>query len=88
VVESDNEKAIGTYIWVPKKWTVKMPESTVSNERDLLTLIDLALLTKDEQWFMELSSNLVSTKNNPEVNTKKSEFLMSQNRIRNSEAKR
>jgi uncharacterized protein YpiB (UPF0302 family) len=56
VVESDNEKAIGKSIWILNKRTEKLPDLTVSNESHLLTLIDLALLTKDEQWFMELSA--------------------------------
>ena len=88
VVESDNEKAIGKSIWILNKWTEKLPDLTISNESHLLTLIDLALLSKDEQWFMELSAKLASIKKNPEVHTKISEFLISGNRISNLDAKR
>ncbi|MFC0272844.1 IDEAL domain-containing protein [Metabacillus herbersteinensis] len=88
VVESDNEIAIGKSIWILNKWTEKLPDLTVSNESHLLTLIDLALLSKDKQWFMELSANLASIKKTPEVYTKKSEFLISGNRIGDFDAKR
>lgn len=88
VIESDNEKAIGKFVWIVNKWTKKLTNLTNSNESQLLTLIDLALLTKDEQWFMELSAKLASIKKNPEVHTQKSEFLISENRIRNFESKR
>lgn len=63
VVESDNEKAVGKSIWIPSKWTEKLPDLSISNEAHLLTLIDLALLSKDEAWFMELSEKLASIKN-------------------------
>ncbi len=83
VVESDNEKAIGKSTWIDNKWTKKLPDLTVSSESQLLTLIDLALQTKDERWFMELSKELASIKKNPEVHTKKAELLIRENRIRN-----
>lgn len=34
--------------------------STFDNEEAIKALIDLALLTKDESWFMELSNQLKS----------------------------
>ena len=64
VVDSDNEKAIGKSIWILNKRAEKLPDITISNESQLLALIDLALLFKDEQWFKELSAKLVSIKKN------------------------
>jgi predicted RNA-binding protein with RPS1 domain len=88
VVESDNEKAISKSIWLLNKWAEKLPDLTVSNESQLLSLIDLALLSKDEQWFMELSTKLASIKKISKVNNKKSEYLISGNRNRNFDIKR
>ncbi|MEH7304532.1 IDEAL domain-containing protein [Neobacillus drentensis] len=88
VVESDNENSIGKSIWIVNKRAEKLPETTGRNESELLALIDLALLFKDEQWFKELSAKLVSIKKIKEVPIKKSEFLISGNRMRNFDAKR
>jgi hypothetical protein len=88
VVESDNEKTIGKSIWLLNTSAEKLPDLTVSNESQLLSLIDLALLSKDEQWFMELSMQLAAIKKVSKVNNKKSEYLISGNRIRNFDAKR
>jgi predicted RNA-binding protein with RPS1 domain len=88
VVESDNEKAIGKSIWILNKSAEKLPDVTVSNESQLLSLIDLALLSKDEQWFMELSTKLAAIKKISKVNNKKSEYLISGNRMKNFDVKR
>jgi uncharacterized protein YpiB (UPF0302 family) len=88
VVESDNEKVSGKSIWILNKWIEKLPDITISNESQLLELIDLALLSKDEQWFKELSSKLAFTTKVPEVPTEKSQFPISRNGIRNFDIKR
>jgi hypothetical protein len=88
VVESDNEKAIGKSIWLLNKSAEKLPDLTVSTESQLLSLIDLALLSKDEQWFMELSTKLAAIKKISKVNNKKSEFLISGNRMKNFDVKK
>lgn len=88
VVESDNEKVIGKSIWVLNKWIEKLPDITINNESQLLELIDLALLSKDEQWFKDLSSKLAFTKKVPEVPTEKSQSSFSRNGIRNFDIKR
>lgn len=87
VVNSDNEKVIGKSIWLHNKRTEKLPEN-LNTESQLLAMIDLALQVKDKQWFMELSDKLISLKKNQEVNTKKYEFLLQRNTIRNINAKR
>lgn len=88
VVESDNEEAISKSIWLQNKRSEKLPDLSVSNESQLLSLIDLALLSKDEQWFMELSLKLASFKEKSKVNYKKSEALISGNRMINFNVKR
>lgn len=88
VVESDNKKAIGKSIWLLNKSAEKLPDLTVSNESQLLSLIDLALLSKDEQWFMELSTKLAAIKKISKVNNKKNEFLISGKRMKNFDVKR
>lgn len=59
VIESDNNKSIGKTVGVLINWIEKLPVSTEINEEQILQLIDLALLTKDEQWFNALSSKLI-----------------------------
>jgi hypothetical protein len=81
VVESDNEKAVGKSIWIPSRWTEKLPDLEISNETHLLALIDLALLSKDETWFMELSGKLESIKIHPKMNARKSVAFIPGNRI-------
>lgn len=88
VIESDNEEAISKSMWILNKRAEKLPDLPVNNESQLLSLIDLALLSKDEQWFMELSTQLAAIKKKSKVNNKKSEYLISENRIRNFDAKR
>jgi hypothetical protein len=88
VVESDNEKAIGRSIWLHNKSAEKLPDLTVSNESQLLSLIDLALLSKDQEWFMELTMKLAAFKKITKMNNKKNEFLISENRMKNFDIKR
>lgn len=87
VVNSDNENVIGKSIWLHNKRTEKLPE-TLNNESQLLTMIDLALQVKDRQWFMELSEQLISLKNDKEVNSKKYDFLLQRSTKRNTNANR
>jgi hypothetical protein len=88
VVESDNEKAIGKSIWLHNKSAEKLPNVAVSDESQLLSLIDLALLSKDEQWFMELTMKLAAIKKISKMNNKKDEILISGNRMKNFDIKR
>jgi hypothetical protein len=71
VVESDNEKKIGKTIATLDKWVEKLPVSTAVNEEQIYQLIDLALLTKDEEWFQALNKQLDSMKKNSDVKSKK-----------------
>ncbi|OLN21368.1 hypothetical protein BTO30_15330 [Domibacillus antri] len=60
VVDSDNESKVGKTIRLFNKWAAKLSILTAAREEQLLQLIDLALLTRDEQWFMDLSAALNS----------------------------
>jgi hypothetical protein len=71
VVACDNEKTIGRTIETLNKWVEKLPISVTDNEEQILYLIDLALSTEDEHWFMELSTKLNSIRQDSEGNRKK-----------------
>jgi hypothetical protein len=88
VVECDNEKAIGKSIWLPHKSAEKLLDLTVNEESQLLPLIDLALQSNDEHWFMELSTKLAAIKKISKVKNMKHEFLISGNRMKNFDVKR
>ncbi|BDG43765.1 IDEAL domain-containing protein [Saccharococcus caldoxylosilyticus] len=60
VMDCDNEQIIGKTVETLKHWVKKLPISIFDNEEAIKALIDLALLTKDERWFMELSDQLKS----------------------------
>ncbi|WP_138419272.1 IDEAL domain-containing protein [Aquibacillus sediminis] len=64
VVASDNERIIGYTLRVSKENVKKMENATVYNEQQLETLIDLALITNDREWFMELSEQLNTVRPN------------------------
>jgi hypothetical protein len=60
VMDCDNERMIGKMVETLNHWVKKLPMSTFDGEEPIKALIDLALLTKDESWFMELSAKLKS----------------------------
>jgi hypothetical protein len=60
VTESDHEAAIGKEVSVFNGSVRKLPVHPADDESALRNLIDLALLTKDEPWFRELSAKLLS----------------------------
>ena len=62
VITSDNHEAIGKTISILSNRVKSLPVSNVINKEQLLFLIDLALSTGDEDWFIELSSKLNSIK--------------------------
>jgi IDEAL domain len=62
VVKSDNNETIGKTIPISRKMVKRLPVSNVTNKEQIQFLIDLALSTGDEDWFMELSSKLNSMK--------------------------
>ncbi|WP_043932448.1 IDEAL domain-containing protein [Bacillus sp. EB01] len=62
VITSDNELTVGKTILMQNKDVKKLPDSKVSNKEQIRFLIDLALSTGDEEWFIELSSQINSMK--------------------------
>jgi hypothetical protein len=62
VMDCDNEQIIGKTVETLEHWVKKLPMSPLDNEEQIKALIDIALLTKDESWFMELSAKLKSMK--------------------------
>ncbi|ALQ68978.1 IDEAL domain-containing protein [Bacillus cereus] len=62
IVKRDNKYTMNEAISLYSKHVNKLPESKAVNKEQILYLIDLALLTGDEEWFIELSSKLNSIK--------------------------
>lgn len=62
VVKSDNKDTISKTISILSKHVKKLPDSKIINKEQVLFLIELALSTGDEEWFMGLSSKLKSMK--------------------------
>jgi hypothetical protein len=60
VVTSDNNKIIGKTVPILSERVKRLPAAKVINKAQILFLIDLALSTGDEDWFIELSSELNS----------------------------
>ncbi|MFQ6583441.1 IDEAL domain-containing protein [Priestia megaterium] len=58
VVKSDDEKMVGTTIGMMDEKIEKLPLQKKAHEEQILSLIDLALLTKDKAWFSELTAEL------------------------------
>ncbi|MGG1658201.1 IDEAL domain-containing protein [Brevibacillus sp. NRS-1366] len=56
VVDSDNDIAVGKSIVTVKQWIDVLPVSTFEDEEHMSDLIDLALVTKDKEWFRELTA--------------------------------
>ncbi|MEJ9112024.1 IDEAL domain-containing protein [Bacillus paramobilis] len=60
IVKRDDKYTKNEAILLFSKHVNKLPESKVINKEQILYLIDLALLTGDEEWFIELSAKLNS----------------------------
>jgi hypothetical protein len=85
IVSSDNIKTIGKTIETMSKWVEKLPLS-LERENELLSLIDLALVTGDREWFMELTNLLQSLKHVPVSKLKPSPiYIKVEDRCKNLE---
>lgn len=60
VTSSDQEALAGKSIPLLRTLVKKLPDPQVKNKTQIQFLIDLALATGDEEWFMELSAKLKS----------------------------
>ncbi|WP_079508727.1 IDEAL domain-containing protein [Mesobacillus jeotgali] len=58
ITSSDDETLVGKTIPMSSNGVKKLPEPQVKNKEQIQFLIDLALVTGDEEWFMELSQQL------------------------------
>jgi hypothetical protein len=62
VVESDNEEIKGRTIEMLQRSISKLPDNPLQSEGEVLSLIDIALLTRDQEWFDELSKQYFACK--------------------------
>ncbi|PLR82937.1 hypothetical protein CVD25_10500 [Bacillus canaveralius] len=62
VLDSDNDKSIGKTVATLSRWVAKLSVAEKRDEEELGYLIDLALITNDEPWFMELTTELSALK--------------------------
>jgi uncharacterized protein YpiB (UPF0302 family) len=60
VVTSDKEESIGKSVQMLTQQVKSLPSVSVTNREQIRNLIDLALSTGDEEWFLELSAKLKS----------------------------
>src|SRR4051795_8953674 len=60
IVTSDKEETIGKSVQMFSYQVKSLPTATVNNKEQIRTLIDLALSTGDEEWFLELTAKLKS----------------------------
>jgi hypothetical protein len=58
ITSSDDVTLVGKTIPMSTNGVKKLPEPQVKNKEQIQYLIDLALVTGDEDWFMELSEQL------------------------------
>ncbi|KKK38628.1 group-specific protein [Mesobacillus campisalis] len=60
IVTSDKEETIGKTVQMLTHQVKSLPAATVNNKEQIRALIDLALSTGDEEWFLELTAKLKS----------------------------
>lgn len=65
VTQSDREASIGNVVETSLAKLEKLSDEGWQDEFALYDLIDLALATRDEQWFMELTSSLTDFRSQP-----------------------
>lgn len=58
VITSDNREIEGRSIPLMTKDVIKLPDSKIANKEQIRFLIDLALSTGDEEWFLALTKKL------------------------------
>ena len=69
VIRSDNEHIIGSTLRLYKEDIIKLDNRPKYTVKQLETLIDMALASKDKQWFIELSTELKKIKGNDHTGT-------------------
>lgn len=82
VVNCDNDMTVGKVIAIPVNRVEVMNESSVINEEQVRDLIDLALATRDQEWFRELVDTSKSLqKNSQGKETRTTEHRFIRNRL-------
>lgn len=56
VVQCDNEETIGKLVVIPRQWMERIPVGSFEDGEHVHDLIDLALATRDKEWFMDLTA--------------------------------
>ncbi|WP_239614871.1 hypothetical protein [Cohnella mopanensis] len=59
-VKSDNVESVGKPVVVRERWLRKLPDYSPHDSEAIRSLIDIALSTRDEHWFQELTSKMAS----------------------------
>ncbi|NHN29766.1 hypothetical protein [Paenibacillus agricola] len=67
VTQSDREEAIGYMVNSMRFKLEKLESNVLTSEADLRSLMDLALMTRDQEWFNELGAALRATKSNGHI---------------------
>lgn len=82
VVESDNEKIVGKNIVVRQQWMKLIPDIPSADVALIHNQIDLALATRDEAWFMELTNRMKSVEmEESELNNSSDDYRNQNNRL-------
>lgn len=63
VVKSDNDNIVGKIAAVREHWLKSVPVISLEDTQLMHNLIDMALATRDESWFMELTETLRTIQN-------------------------
>lgn len=58
VAQCDRSETVGTFVETALARVKKLPDYTPSTTEDLRSLIELALMTRDREWFDSLSARL------------------------------
>lgn len=62
VMDSDHAKVVGSSLKLEQRQLQKLPVTPIDTQAQVLNFIDLALSTKDQAWFHELSDQLQTIK--------------------------
>lgn len=82
VSQSDHDNIVGEFVQTKLSKIKKLPENPSLTTDELNSLMDLALLTKDKEWFQDLVSELIMSStplpglNNADQNNKNYTFDM------------
>ncbi|SHE78699.1 IDEAL domain-containing protein [Seinonella peptonophila] len=70
VIESDRQEAVGEIVRSRLRQLKKLPVESAQSVGELMDLIDLALATRDKEWFDDLSLRLIHIQQKEQNDTK------------------